>query len=439
MKKLLNMSLFLSTSVLFSGVKLTIYNQGIGLVSETRMVHVLQDTSILEVKGVAQKIDPTSVRVDIQGTQILEENYEYDLTTVDKLLGKLKGKTIDVILKGGTVLTGDLIYSDQSMLILRQQERATMIRRDNIVQINMNTLPSDILTTPTILLKTVSQDSEIKEMKLSYLTDGLSWTAEYIGIIKGDSLDFSAWISIDNQSGTDFNDVKIMLVAGQIHRVSGKRQIYGPGVKMAGVPEAAEGPPVTSGKMFEYHTYTINFPTSLKNNEKKQINFLSDRMVKFEKIYQFDGRGENVKVILKFKNSKIHGLGIALPEGKVKIFKVGANGAIEFLGEDKISHTPVKSDVNLYVGDAFDIKAKRTILKRYKLSEREQEMDIKVVINNYKDKDVTVHVIDHFYGFWEIVQSTHPPQLKDAYTVEFVVPVKAHNKSELVYRVRQTW
>ncbi len=439
MKKFLTVSLFLSTSVLFGGVKLTIYNQGIGLVNETRMVHVLPDTSILEIKGVAQKIDPTSVRIEIPNTKILEENYEYDLATVDKLLSKLRGKSIDVILKGGTVLTGELIYSDPSILILKQQERAILIKHNNILQINMNSLPSDILTIPTIVLKTVSQDSGTKEMKLSYLTDGLNWTAEYIGIINGDSLNFSAWISIDNQSGADFNNAKVMLVAGQIHRVTSKRQVYGPAMKMAGMPENVGGPPVTSGKMFEYHTYTIDFPTTLKNNEKKQINFISDKKVKFEKIYQFDGHGENVKVILKFKNSKTQGLGIALPEGRVKVFKVGANGAKEFLGEDKISHTPVKSDVNLYIGDAFDIKAKRTILKRYKLSEREQEEDIKVVINNFKDKDVTVHVIDHFYGFWEIVQSTHPPQLKDAYTVEFVVPVKAHDKTELVYRVRQTW
>ncbi len=439
MKKFLNIPLFLSTSLLFGGVRLTIYNQGIGLVNETRTIHVLPDTSILEIKGVAQKIDPTSVRVEIPGTKILEENYEYDLATIDKLLGKLKGKTIDVILKGGTVLTGTLIYYDPSMIILKQQERTTIIRHDNVVQINMDNLPSDVLTTPTIVLKTVSQDSGTRQMKLSYLTEGLNWAAEYIGIIKGDSLDFSAWISIDNQSGTNFNDAKIMLVAGKIHRVGGKRQVYGPAMKIAGAPETAGGPPVTPGKMFEYHTYSIDFPTTLKNNEKKQINFISDKKVKFEKIYQFDGRGENVKVILKFKNSKIHGLGVALPEGKVKIFKVGASGAKEFLGEDRISHTPVKGEVNLYVGDAFDIKAKRTILKRYKLSEREQEEDIKVVINNFKDKDVTVHVIDHFYGFWEIVQSTHPPQLKDAYTVEFVVPVKAHDKTELVYRVRQTW
>ncbi len=438
MRRILLASVMLSSFV-FGGVNLTIYSEGLGLINETRTVFVPSDTGVVDITGVAEKIDPTSVRIDIPGVTVLEENYVYDVASLNSLLQKMKGKVIDVVLKGGTVLSGTLLNYDTGAIILAQEGRISVIKRSNVVQVNLSSLPKGLVTEPTLELRTASPDSGHKNLRLSYLTGGLNWQAEYVGVMEGDSLSFNAWISIDNQSGADYRDVKIKLVAGKIRKIQQVPQqpLYQP-IKAAAVPEK-NAPPVTSGKLFEYHTYTLNFLTTLKNNEKKQVNFISGKKVKYEKIYQYDGRGENVKVILKFKNDKTQGLGVALPEGIVKIFKVDKDGTKEFIGEDKINHTPAGGEVNLYVGDAFDIKAKRTILKRYKLSEREQEQDIKVVINNFKDKDVTVHVIDHFYGFWEIVQSTHAPKLKDAYTVEFVVPVKAHNKAELVYRVRQTW
>ncbi len=420
---------------LYGETMISIYNEGVAVVNETRKLWIPADTGWVKIPNIPEKIDASSVRIEIPGVNILEENYNYDLASVDKLLEKMKENVVDLVLKSGTVLSGKLVHFDPGSIYLQQQSRLTVIRRDQVVQVNFNSQP-DLTTEPVLMIRTVSQAEGEKDTRLTYLTNGLNWEAEYVGILKGDSMDFSGWVSIDNRSGASFENARIRLVAGKIKRV-GQREVYRGAMKTAAAPEAA--PPVTVGKSFEYHVYALDFLTTLKNNEKKQVNFLKDTRVKYEKIFQYEGRGEDVQIILKFKNSSKTGPGVPLPEGVVRIFKELSDGSKEFLGEDRISHIPVEKEVNLNVGVAFDIKAKRTILKRFKLSEKEREEDIKVVVTNFKDKPVTVHVVDHFYGFWEIVQSTHPPKLKDAYTVEFVVDVKPHDKTELVYRVRQTW
>ncbi len=424
------------TTFLYGEPVITIYNEGIAVVNETRKVWVPADTGWIKIPNVPEKIDASSVRIEIPDVNILEENYDYDLVSVDRLLEKMKGKVIDLVLKSGTVLSGKLIHFDDSSVYLQQQSRLTVIRRDHIVQVNFNSQPADLVTEPILKVRTVSQVEGEKDAKITYLTGGMRWEAEYVGILRGDSLDFSGWVSIDNRSGATFENAKVKLIAGKIKRV-GQREVYRGMMKATAAPEAA--PPVSVGKSFEYHVYTLNFLTTLRNNERKQVNFLKDTRVKYEKVFQYEGRGEDVQIILKFKNSRTTGPGVPLPEGIVRIFKESEDGSKEFLGEDRIKHTPVDKEVNLNIGVAFDIKAKRTILKRFKLSEKEKEEDIKVVVSNFKDTPVTVHVVDHFYGFWEVVQSTHPPKLKDAYTVEFVVDVKPHDKTELVYRVRQTW
>ncbi len=433
MKKAFILSMLIT--FLYGETVITVYNEGVAVVNDTKKLWIPADTGWVKITGVPEKIDASSVKIEIPDVKILEENYDYDLASMGKLLEKMRGRVIDLVMKSGTVLSGKLVHFDQSSIYLQQQSRLSVIRRDQIVQVNFESVP-ELATEPVLMLRTVSSSEGEKEARITYLTEGLSWNAEYIGILKGDSMDFSGWVSIDNRSGESFEDARIRLIAGKIKR-AGRKEVYRGAVKATAAPEAA--PPVTAGRTFEYHVYSLNFLTTLKNNEKKQVNFLKDTRVKFEKVFQYDGRGEDVQIILKFKNSSQTGPGVPLPEGTVRIFKELDDGSKEFLGEDKIPHTPVEKEVNLNVGVAFDIKAKRTVLKRFKLSEREREEDIKVVVTNFKDKPVTVHVVDHFYGFWEIVQSTHPPKLKDAYTVEFVVDVGPHDKTELVYRVRQTW
>jgi len=292
-----------------------------------------------------------------------------------------------------------------------------------------------LVVKPTLFWTVEASRATSANMEVAYLTDGINWHAEYVAAVAEDekSLGLSAWVSIDNQSGATYPDAKLKLIAGEVHRVQ-------PQVMMAkyDMMRAEAAPRLEEKAFFEYHMYTLEGTSTIKEKEVKQIQLFPETAVPAAKLYNFDAyKGSGVRVVVKFENSKKGGLGIPLPAGKVRVFKADADGSLEFLGEDEIDHTPRDEEVKLYVGDAFDVVATREQKNLNKLSDRVLEETYEISIANHKDTDITVTVDEHFYGEWRLRSQSHPYKKTKSDTAEFEVPVGANSKVVLSYTVRR--
>jgi hypothetical protein len=311
-----------------------------------------------------------------------------------------------------------------------------------VVDLRLPKLPEGLRTRPT-LVWLLQADGGPSPVEISYLTAGMSWHAEYVAVSneRDDGIDLSAWVSLENASGATYPEAKLQLIAGEVQRVQPPRPIYEKGARdmvmaMRAAPQAFE-----EESFFEYHLYTLERPTTIADRETKQITLFPTASSPVKKIYEYDGQRDEkkVRVILEAENKKELGLGMPLPAGKVRVYKKDARGDLQFVGEDRIDHTPRNEKIRLGVGKAFDIVGERNVLTTERVTDRIQDQTIEVKIRNRKEEAVEVLVIERFYGDWEIRESNIEGKKKDAYTEEFRLSVPPDAETVLTFTVRMTY
>jgi len=420
-------------------LRVTVYNSNLGVVRDVRSTKLERGVNQLSMSEIASQIDPTSVKLTIDGEgdiSILEQNFEYDLVNPDKLLQKYLDERLSITTEDSKIYEGKLIGFDGGNLVLDMDAGGVaLVSRSKVRDIVLPPGQKGLVVKPTLFWSVEASRATSAEMEVAYLTDGINWHAEYVAAAAEDekSLGLSAWVSIDNQSGATYPDAKLKLIAGEVHRAR-------PQVMMAkyDMMRAEAAPRLEEKAFFEYHMYTLEGTSTIKEKEVKQIQLFPETKVPAAKLYNFDAyKGSGVRVVVKFENSTKGGLGIPLPAGKVRVFKADTDGSLEFLGEDEIDHTPRDEDVKLYVGDAFDVVATREQKNLNKLSDRVLEETFEISIANHKDTDITVTVDEHFYGEWKLRSPSHPYKKIKSDTAEFEVPVGANSKAVLSYTVRR--
>ncbi|MDZ7260951.1 MAG: DUF4139 domain-containing protein, partial [candidate division KSB1 bacterium] len=363
--------------------------------------------------------------------------------STSKMLEKYVDQTIKVYTKEQTY-SGMLLSSSQGDVMLQEASGSIrVINKETIQNLEFPKLPEGLITRPTLvwILKTDKAGEHWTEV--SYLTTGINWHAEYVGVSKQNDtvLELGGWVSIDNKSGATYENAKLKLVAGEVHRAE-ERVPTLPRAKALMMAEAAGAPQFEEKAFFEYHLYTLQRPATVKDNQIKQISLFPTTETKVKKIFTYDGARDqkDVKVNLEFKNSKEDGLGMPLPKGKIRVYKEDeADKSLEFIGEDFIDHTPKDEKVRVYLGNAFDVVGERTQKDRKDLSKRSREETWEIKLRNHKETDIEVTVIEHLYGDWEIRRSTHEWKKKDAQTMEFTVPVKKDGETVIEYVVLFRW
>jgi hypothetical protein len=439
--------LALSVSGQERNISLTIYNQDLALVKDTRDLSFVSGRNEIKFTEVAEKIDPTSVHFQVLSAPdkiyLLEQNYQYDLVSSDKILEKYLDKNIQILTKDGKFYEGALLSYAPDNITLREKENSIrIVNRVQVVDLSFPKLPEGLITRPTLVWLLDSKIQGKQKTEVSYLTSGINWHAEYVAVADKDdkNLELSGWVSIDNRSGATYPDAKLKLIAGQVHRVEEVQPA--PMYKGVLAMERATGAPPTFEEkpFFEYHLYTLQFPSTVKDNEIKQISLFPNSSVKVAKIYVYDGAREpkKVKVNLEFLNSKAEGLGMPLPKGKIRVYKVDVDKSMEFVGEDQIEHTPKDEKVRVYVGDAFDIVGERTRTNFQKISDNVMEETYQIKLRNHKEEKVEVTVVEHLYPYtnWEILESNFKYEKKDASTIEFKIPLEKNQEQIVNYKVR---
>ncbi len=292
-------------------------------------------------------------------------------------------------------------------------------------------------TKPTLVWQIYSPTSGKQDLIISYLTRGLSWSANYILQTNANSTktDIRSWVNINNKAGISFNDAKLKLMAGDIHGVYGSRSVYRHR-DMVPVGSFTSAKGISETPLFEYHLYTLEKPVTLINNQAKQISLLSVDSVPVQKELIFDSSKDGkVQIVLKIDNSKANDLGIPLPSGTVKVYQHDSEGQLQFIGEDQIDHTPIGKKIKVTVGNAFDIIGERALTDFEQVNNNVNKTSYQIVLNNNKSGAQNVTVVEHFYGDWKIIKNFDKYKKIDAFTVEFRVSVPANGTKTSSYTV----
>ena len=426
---------------LFSGeIAVTVYNQNRGVIKDTRDLTIKQGVSNIAITDVAAEIDPTSVHfkslTSPDKLQILEQNYEYDLVSSDKILEKYLDETIEVVTEKD-VYSGKLLSASRGDVVIQSADGIQVIKSSAIQRFDFPELPEGLMTRPTLVWQIQNSGPAKQKGELSYLTGGLDWHAEYVAVVdqNDENLELSGWVSIDNQSGATYPDAKLKLIAGDVNVVQPRS---GGLMKKAATYDMVmteSEPQFEEKSFFEYHMYTLQRPATLKNNQTKQIALFPSSSTKTDKIYIYDGaRYQNkVRVNVEFKNSKSSGLGMPLPKGTVRVYKSDSDGSFEFIGEDQIDHTPKDEKVRIFLGNAFDLTGERSQKSVRKVSDRAREESYEIKLRNHKQEAVTITITEHLWGDWTITAHSHDFIKKNATTLEFQVTVPKDGEAVVTY------
>ena len=491
--RLLSFCFFLPLG-LFAQTSLTIYSQNFAVVRDEVPLNLAAGENTVPYTGVTAQLEPDSVVLrDPTGKvplHIIDQGYRADTLSVGYMLQLNEGKTIDFIVRDKDnkeyTVQGKVIRSGYAPAGTASPNEdgnpdnsGNLLANTPIIQVNgqlrfslpgepvFPALADDAVLKPTLTWR-IAADAPVKfDAELSYLTAGLSWNAAYnfIAPEKGDTLDLVGWVTFQNDSGKEFKDSTVQLMAGNVNKI----QPAQPRMMMAmaaGMAPNTPAPEVTEKAFDEFHLYSLARPVTLHDHETKQVEFIRASNIKAATLYVYDGaaldnfRGwdpmairsnpdygtqsnKKVWVMKEFKNSKDNGLGIALPAGRVRFYRQDdADQSLQFTGENTLDHTPVDETVRLYTGDSFDLVGERTRTD-YQMSPRNDQMQeaFEIKVRNHKNEPVEIRVVEHLYrGLnWTILEKSDDYIKTDAQTVEFRVTLQPDEEKTITYRVQYDW
>ncbi len=414
----------------------TVYNQNLALVRQLRTIELKQGIQTYSYEGIAAQIDPTSVHFVTEGVAVLEQNFEYDLVDRNALMEKYLGKNVEVQLEGETV-RGRLLSTSGGAILEERSGQVRSIQSGAILSVRFPELPEGLIVRPTLRWLLESAGSGEVETELSYLTRGIGWEASYVAVVSpgDDQLGLSGWVRIDNRSGATYEDAKLKLMAGDVRiEQPGRPRFKGP--EMTVMADALRG--FEEKPFFEYHLYTLPRPVTIRDNQTKQISLFDPVDTPAKKVFTYDPSrsADRVEVTLEFRNDAQGGLGIPLPAGKVRLYKQDTDGSLEFIGEDRIEHTPRDENVRLRTGHAFDLVVERTRTDSRKVGKHDREDSYSTELRNHKEEDVEIVVSEAFYGLWRVVEESRKGVKASATRYEWTVPVAAGGTATITCKVR---
>jgi hypothetical protein len=440
---------------------LTVYNSDIALVRDVRNLQLARGTGNLRFMDIAATVNPATVHfrsiTDPSRVRVLEQNYEYDLLEPDKLLRKYVGREVTLIRNrqdGGTTrqeeVKATLLSYNAAPVWKIGNEIVTGISADHI---RFPELPSTLYSRPTLIWTVANDGAASHRVEASYLASKLAWNADYVLTVSRDdkAADLNGWVTLTNGSGTAFRNARLQLVAGDLNRV---RQQFGKVMEMSR-RDVAAAPAVqmTEESFSDYHLYTLGRKTTINNNQTKQVSLLEGTDVPVIKRYVVDGQNfyyrnpqhpgspikDQVQVFYQFKNEQKGGLGIPMPAGVLRVYQEDSKGGVQFVGEDRLSHTPKDETLNVKIGNAFDVVCERNQIDFQRIANNVYEFEYEVTLRNHKAGAIAVEVNEPLGGSWRMIRSSHEWTKTAAWAAQFKVPVAADGTAVLKYRVRVTY
>ncbi len=441
-------------------VAVTIYNNNLALVKDQRKVKLVNGLNNLALRDVSAQIRPETALLrslsHAGSFSTLEQNFDFDLLTPQKLLEKYVGKHVNVVrvnpANGAETTEQATVLSANNGVVMKIGNRIETGIPGRIVY---DDVPANLRDRPTLVTKLDSKTAAEQTVELSYLTGGLGWKADYVAELnpKEDSIDLSGWVTLTNTSGATYSNAKLQLVAGDVNRVENNYPRALEMRKSVGMVADAAAP-MAEESLLEYHLYSLDHPTSIAENQTKQVALLSASNVPARKELVLRGSdyyygssygdlGQKLKVgvFVEFDNKEAAKLGIPLPKGIMRMYKKDSQGNAQFVGEDNIDHTPKNETVRLKLGESFDVTAdkKQTDFKTLPRPAKGNSMfesAYEIVLKNAKKERTTVIVQEPIPADWKILKENHPSQKATSNTAVWKIDVPAEGRVTLNYRVQ---
>ena len=440
-------------------VAVTIYNENLALVKDVRSVQLKRGNTSLAFRDVSARMRPETALLrglsSDSGISVIEQNFDFDLLTPQKLLEKYVGKNVSIVrinpATGVETKETALVLAANNGVIFKIGNRIETGLQGRIVY---DDVPDNLRDRPTLVMSLNNAGVQQQDVELSYLTGGLAWKADYVVELspKEDKLDISGWVTLTNTSGTSYRNAKLQLVAGDVNRVADDMAQPVLAMEMAPAPVMRAKGSMVEESLFEYHLYTLDRPTTISENQTKQVSLLSGTKVPVSKelllngsSYYYQGSngdlGKKIKVgvFVEFENKESSHLGMPLPKGVIRVYKKDSAGNAQFIGEDRIDHTAKNEKVRLKLGDAFDVTAnkKQTDFKKISGTSKYNyiyESAYEVEINNAKKEAVVVTVQEPIPGDWQIQSESQAHEKISSNIAVWRVKVPAEGSATLKYR-----
>ena len=433
-------------------VSLTIYNRDLALVEHVRPVNFTAGRQRIEFAGVSAKIIPETVSFAASNLELVEQNFDYDLLTPNKLMEKAIGGKVTVIrtntATGKETSEVAEVLSTAGGTIMRIGNRIEVLRDDSLpARVVFDKVPENLRARPTLSVLVNSDQAAAQDIRLTYLTRGISWDADYVAVFdeaKG-QLGMQGWITLTNNSGTTFTNARAQLVAGDIN-VTDSAEMWRQSRQATAQRNAGResgGQP----QLGDYYLYPLAQPTTVANNQAKQVSLFDAPEVRASKGYEVSFSGfnssdvpESAQVRIRFSNSKAGGLGRALPAGVVRVYARDSRGQPQFVGEDLLGHTSAGSDIALRIGDAFDVTVTPTVEQETKVNKRTTDYKVNYLVRNARNDAVTVTLRqDNLWRVNEVRVESIKGRRTDSDSFAWDVPVPANGETTLALTIRQGW
>ncbi len=434
-------------------VSVTIYNSDLALVEDARPLDLKAGRQRLEFKDVSAAIRPETVSLSAPGVTILEQNFDYDLLTPDKLMEKAVGQQVRIVRTnpgdGKETTEVATVLAANEGVVLKIGDRIEVLRDDGVpTRVIFDKVPETLRARPTLSVSVDAASAGSRQAKLSYLTSGLSWKADYVALFDEarNALDLQGWITLSNTSGTPFENARTQLVAGDVNQLNQNNGYRpprrgSPGLVNAGTENG------TGERVADYYVYPLPERTTIASNQNKQVGFLSAQGVAAKKVYEvrrdwFQSQSEPEKAVvaIQFGNGKLAGLGSQLPAGTMRVYMRDTAGDPKFVGENAIGHTPAGSELSIKTGEAFDVSSQATLVAEAKVSKTRSRYEMRYLLRNAKDQPVMVELRQG--GLWrdgEVKAESLKSRRIDARTLGWSVPVPANGETTLTFTVETGW
>lgn len=431
-------------------VSLTIYNDNLALVQDVRQLDIANGTSRIEFPDVSAQIRPETLSFAAAGTRIVEQNFDFDLLSPDKLMEKAVGQVVTILrtnpATGSETREQAKVLAVNGGVVLQIGNRIEVLRDDGLpVRVIFDKVPPNLRARPTLSVKLESDRAGSRPASLRYLTPGLGWSADYVALFdaKAGRIDVQGWVTLTNNSGTTYTNANTLLVAGSVSQQSqpmpyGGRGIYPPRPMSAPMRSAGTEAPGRE-RLGDYYLYPISGRTTVANAQTKQVSFLDVQGVPAKAGWEYvngwlasSDEPQSFNSVVRFSTSASGGLGDALPAGTVRFYMKDAAGAPQFIGENGIGHTPMGSALALTTGQAFDVKVQPVVEARTRLSDSKWRTTMRYEISNAKPEAITVDLVqaglDFYWADTRVTAESLKSQRRNADSVAWAVPVPANGK-----------
>jgi hypothetical protein len=419
--------------------ELVIYSNDFALVREPKSIRLPQGAAEVTLEGLPPRVDSSSVRLEGPGFRVRRQSYRFDTWNSDRAIRRFLGDSI-AYRYGGRRYQGILAGIDGDDLFIQRRDSAEVLTMLKRAQISELEFPARfrLRTRPTVEWQIESEKAGDRAATLSYLANGISWSAEYVAVLAADekSVEWTGWALVENRSGAGFRDAKVSLVAGEILR-SGESPDRGVAAETSG----GETPRASGSDFFAYHAYPLTGAVTLDHFGTMNAVIVPTARVTAVRSYRYDGArdGSKVRVQIELGNDAKSGMGMPLPEGRVRVYGSSPVTGQTLVGEDRIPHTAAGERVRVQSGVAFDLVGERTRTAHTRVSRNVTEDTYKIRIRNRGGEAATVTVVETLYGNWEITQKSADVKRRDADSAEFELKVSGGKDSELTYTVRYTF